>query len=176
MLLFFAQEVPCPCVLRIAIEYVFSSAMKNTQLVLLTFTAFLLAQAQPVAGPNDWPMYGREPNGGRHSPLKQITPANVAGLKRAWTFHAGGTANEATPVVVGGVMYLTSPTAVWALEPETGKQRSACQPSAFGFQRVAAVGRAAYNRLSLDRPSARSCPWTAIRFDCSEISAGPARL
>ncbi len=46
----------------------------------------------------------------RYSPLTQITPANVTGLKVAWTYHmkpadAARTAtSETTPLVVGNVM------------------------------------------------------------------------
>lgn len=70
---------------------------------------------------SDWPTYGHDPGGQRYSPLTQITPANVGQLERAWTFHVGKPGSEATPLVVGGVMYLTSPSEIFALEPETGK-------------------------------------------------------
>jgi quinoprotein glucose dehydrogenase len=81
-------------------------------LLLLTF---------PLAAQTDWPTYGHDPSGLRHSPLTQITPQNVRNLKPAWTFHGGGRASEATPVVVNGVMYVTQPKGIYALEPETGK-------------------------------------------------------
>jgi glucose dehydrogenase len=71
---------------------------------------------------NDWPTYGHDPGGARYSPLRQITPQNVSGLVRAWTFHSGKPGSEATPIVINGVMYVTAPNAIYALEPETGKQ------------------------------------------------------
>lgn len=35
----------------------------------------------------DWPTYGHDAGGDRFSPLTQITPANVAKLQPAWTYH-----------------------------------------------------------------------------------------
>lgn len=141
------------------------------------------ALAQTPGG--DWPTYGHDKGGMRFSPLTQITPANVAGLTPAWTFHMrppeaatgagaqgaaaaaqavaegmgpptgaaqtqrppqaqgqaqgqgqgqgrgfgpnavsaeGFAATQVTPLVVGGVMYLTTPyRRVVALRPETGE-------------------------------------------------------
>ncbi len=78
-------------------------------------------------GQTNWPTYGHDLAGTRFSPLKQITPRNVASLKRAWTYHMnngkGGILWEASPLVIDGVMYLTtSGRKVVALEPETGKE------------------------------------------------------
>jgi quinoprotein glucose dehydrogenase len=42
-----------------------------------------------AARADEWGAYGRDLAGTRFSPLTQITPANVAGLKPAWTFHTG---------------------------------------------------------------------------------------
>ena len=44
-----------------------------------------VAQAQDSVG--DWPTYGHDKGGQRHSPLEQITPANVAQLQPAWVYH-----------------------------------------------------------------------------------------
>jgi quinoprotein glucose dehydrogenase len=92
----------------------------------------------PVSAPalEEWPTYGHDYGDTRYSPLSQITPANVAGLKPVWTYHMrppdraarGFTASENTPLVVKGVMYVSTPYGrVVALEAETGKQRWAYQ-------------------------------------------------
>jgi len=84
--------------------------------------------------PGDWPVYGRDPGGARFSPLTQITPANVARLQVAWTYHTGipdmssmshrPPALEVTPLVIDGTMYVISPTGiVAALDPATGAER-----------------------------------------------------
>lgn len=70
---------------------------------------------------DDWPVFGHDAGAARYSPLKQINTKNVSRLRPAWTFHSGSPGSEATPVVVGGVMYLTQPNGIFALEPETGK-------------------------------------------------------
>ncbi|MEO8127216.1 MAG: PQQ-binding-like beta-propeller repeat protein [Bryobacteraceae bacterium] len=81
--------------------------------------AFALTAAQAQT---DWPMFGHDPGARRFSPLKQITPANVARLQRAWTFHTGKPGSEGIPVVVGNVMYITAANGIFAVEAETGKQ------------------------------------------------------
>ncbi|MDE2596642.1 MAG: pyrroloquinoline quinone-dependent dehydrogenase [Sphingomonadales bacterium] len=48
----------------------------------------LLLSASALASPEgDWPTYGHDKGGQRHSPLREITPANVASLIPAWTYH-----------------------------------------------------------------------------------------
>ena len=69
----------------------------------------------------DWPHYGHDPGARRFSPLTQITPQNVATLTRAWTFDTGSAAMQVTPLVIGGVMYVSAGANIFALEPETAK-------------------------------------------------------
>ena len=83
----------------------------------------------------DWPVVGRDAGGTRYSPLTEITPDNVTRLARAWTYHTGeqGTQFEATPIVVDGVMYVTTQRQrVVALDAETGVERWAYDPSVRG--------------------------------------------
>jgi PQQ-dependent dehydrogenase (methanol/ethanol family) len=55
-------------------------------------------------------MPARDYAGTRFSPLADITPANVAGLRVAWTFSTGTTrGHEAAPIVVGDTLYLVNP-------------------------------------------------------------------
>ena len=71
---------------------------------------------------NDWPSHGRDAGGQRFSPLKQITPGNVAALEKAWTVDTGATNIQVTPLVVDGRMFVTAGKNVLALEPETGRE------------------------------------------------------
>ena len=105
--------------------------------LLLVVAASLLSvahlQSQQSRGPRngDWPMYNRDLSGTRFSPLKQITPKNVANLKLAWRFQlrpdtsgpAGGFGafSQATPIVIDGVMYLPAGNRILALDPNSGK-------------------------------------------------------
>ena len=55
-------------------------------------------------------------------PLTQITKDNVARLDQAWSFDTGANNLQVTPIVAGGVMYLTAASTVFAIAPETGKE------------------------------------------------------
>jgi hypothetical protein len=46
-----------------------------------------LAQSPGASAPSaaDWPVYNRSYSGERHSPLRQLTPANVARVRRVST-------------------------------------------------------------------------------------------
>ena len=89
-----------------------------------------------VTGQDDggWTAYGRDAGGARYSPLKQITRENVGRLKVAWTYHTGAleprtelnekAAFEATPILVEGMLYLSTPfNQVIALDPATGAEK-----------------------------------------------------
>ncbi len=77
--------------------------------------------AQPVG--ENWTSYNGDYTGRRYSSLQHINTSNVAGLKAAWVFHPGNTQNlEVTPVVVRGLMYITSSNDVFALDARTGRQ------------------------------------------------------
>ncbi len=79
--------------------------------------------AAPAPGPGDWTTYNGDLRGNRHSPLTQITPANVGRLQPAWTFAVPGVrALRSTPLVVDGVMYVGAPNEVYALDARTGRQ------------------------------------------------------
>ncbi|MFZ0418106.1 MAG: PQQ-dependent dehydrogenase, methanol/ethanol family [Candidatus Sulfotelmatobacter sp.] len=72
--------------------------------------------------PGNWMVHGRTYSEQRFSPLKQINDQNVSQLKLAWSYdldtHRG---QEATPLVVDGVMYFTSAwSKVFALDAGTG--------------------------------------------------------
>lgn len=105
----------------------------------------VVAQA-PRAG--DWPSYGGDPGGARFSPLAEVAPGNVARLRVAWRFSTGEagpayatgrrTAFEATPLVVDGAMYVSTPLGrVFALDAATGRERWRFNP---GVPRAAKFG------------------------------------
>jgi alcohol dehydrogenase (cytochrome c) len=73
--------------------------------------------------PGDWPTYNGRPDGNRHTALRQITPANVGQLRLKWVFSAGDARTlSTTPLVVDGIMYLTGPNEVFALDARSGRQ------------------------------------------------------
>jgi alcohol dehydrogenase (cytochrome c) len=70
-----------------------------------------------------WPTYHGDYSGRRHSALSQITPDNVAGLGLAWAFQTGQTAAiKSSPLLVDGVIYLTVPDNVWAVDARSGHE------------------------------------------------------
>jgi quinoprotein glucose dehydrogenase len=122
-----------------------SSLTKLARLVLAgvacTAVTGSLAQSSPDArrSTDDWPYYGHDAGGIRYSPLAQINRTNVSTLKVAWTFHVGDISDgsghqkrsglETTPILVDGTLYLTTAfNRVFALDPETGKQRWVYDP------------------------------------------------
>lgn len=110
-----------------------------TLIASLLFTLMLASAFGPSTDLNpseEWRFYGHDPGGARYSPLRQIHTLNVSQLRTAWTFHMGEThrlpnispdreapAFEATPLVVDGVLYFSTPSArVIALDAETGRK------------------------------------------------------
>ncbi len=83
----------------------------------------------------DWPNPACDLAGSRHSPLRQITPANVGGLKVAWQQSYNGPSwngnTESQPIVVSGAhknlpldsgtMFLDIQGGLLALDPQNGK-------------------------------------------------------
>jgi quinoprotein glucose dehydrogenase len=99
----------------------------------------LIANLSLAADAVEWPAYGRDPEGTRYVPGTQFTRDNVQRLEIAWTYRTGetdvqfstsrDTAFETTPIVVDGVMYISTPLGrVMALDPATGEQRWSFDP------------------------------------------------
>jgi alcohol dehydrogenase (cytochrome c) len=72
--------------------------------------------------PGDWLNWRRTDNAWGYSPLDQVNTRNVQGLQLAWSWAMENTgAQEATPLVHDGVMYLPNPRGViQALDASTG--------------------------------------------------------
>src|SRR5215212_5946531 len=71
-------------------------------------------KTQNAVPDGDWRTINRDLAADRYSPLKQINASNVSSLKEAWTTRLGGGASS-VPLVVNGVMYVSSGTRVVAL-------------------------------------------------------------
>jgi alcohol dehydrogenase (cytochrome c) len=73
--------------------------------------------------PENWLTYGRTYDSQRHSPLDQITKQNVHQLAPAWIFPMPGAQRlQSVPIVVDGVMYVSQPNEVYALDARAGRQ------------------------------------------------------
>ena len=71
---------------------------------------------------SDWLIFGRNYQRHSYSPLDQITTANVKNLQLKWSWAINDSgANQTTPLVHNGVLYLASPSnIVQALDAKTG--------------------------------------------------------
>lgn len=75
--------------------------------------------------PGEWLTYGRTYGEQRFSPLGQINDRNIERLGLAWSYDIAGDrrVQESTPLVAGGVMYLTTAwSRVVALDAATGRK------------------------------------------------------
>ncbi|EBT8447688.1 pyrroloquinoline quinone-dependent dehydrogenase [Salmonella enterica] len=130
----------------------------------------LRANATPAAtsssiADEDWPAYGRNQEGQRYSPLKQITADNVHQLKEAWVFRTGDLkqpndpgeiTNEVTPIKVGDTLYLcTAHQRLFALDAASGKEKWHFDPQLktdSSFQHVTCRG-VSYHEAKADTAS-----------------------
>jgi alcohol dehydrogenase (cytochrome c) len=80
-----------------------------------------------LKNPARWLTFSGDYTGQRHSPLKQLTPQNVAGLVPQWIFQTDipgllDRGIENTPLVVDGILYVTGNNdQAWAIDGRTGR-------------------------------------------------------
>lgn len=75
---------------------------------------------QPIG--KNWLSYNGDYTGRRYSSLDQINVQNVADLRAQWVFHAPNSDSlEVTPVVVDGMMFVTSANDAFALDAQRGR-------------------------------------------------------
>ena len=132
-----------------------------------TLALVLLAPAA-FAADSGWSAYGGDAGGTRYSRLKQVTRENVGKLKSVWTYHTGAlkpetglnekAAFEATPILVEGMLYLSTPfNRVIALDPGSGAEKWTYDPKvnrSNGYSEVSSRGVAAW----LDSKAADGAP------------------
>jgi alcohol dehydrogenase (cytochrome c) len=76
-----------------------------------------------VTSQSDWPSYNGQMNGSRYTTLSQISKSNVARMAPRWMFNLANVPSlQVTPVVVDGVMYVTSANQCYALDAGSGRQ------------------------------------------------------
>jgi alcohol dehydrogenase (cytochrome c) len=77
-----------------------------------------------------WTTFNGDYTGQRYSTLNQITSANVNQIEQRWSYKIVGVGAQrgaatpmikCTPLLVDGVLYITIPDHVWALDARTGK-------------------------------------------------------
>lgn len=104
----------------------------------MRWTGLVLICVSLVSG-QDWRHHGNDAGGMRYSALRQIDRSNVTRLKTAWTWKSGDVSDgkvypvrsafEATPLMIGNVLYVVTPFArLVALDAESGRQLWAFDP------------------------------------------------
>ncbi len=116
--------------------------MKRPALHLPLRVSLWIAALGPLglagAGDNvDWGVQRGDAGGTQYSGLAQIHAANVHRLQPAWEYHTGdaapGSTMQVNPLVVDGVMYLTTPgLKAVALDAATGRERWVFDPAGPG--------------------------------------------
>jgi alcohol dehydrogenase (cytochrome c) len=80
-------------------------------------------QYRQVTSQADWPVYHGALNANRYSALAKIDKTNIGRMAPKWVFTIPSSARlQVTPVVVEGVMYVTSANECYALDAGSGKQ------------------------------------------------------
>jgi alcohol dehydrogenase (cytochrome c) len=76
-----------------------------------------------VTSETSWPTYNGDPGGNRYTALAHINKGNVTRLSMTWMFTLPGAGQlQGTPVVVGGMMYVTDANECYALDAGSGRQ------------------------------------------------------
>jgi len=71
-----------------------------------------------------WPTFNGDYSGRRYSTLTKINASNVKHLSVAWIYDlpAGGGIVKATPLLVNGILYFSTPDHAYAVEARTGRE------------------------------------------------------
>src|ERR1700716_1911992 len=95
--------------------------MKFKGIMVFAIAGTITSSSLKAQSNNEWPAYGGDAGGMRYSPSRQVNDQNVKQFKLAWTYQTGelktysGTkakekaAFEATPLMIDGTLYLTTP-------------------------------------------------------------------
>ncbi|NDD65659.1 MAG: pyrroloquinoline quinone-dependent dehydrogenase, partial [Acidobacteria bacterium] len=113
-----------------------------TGLILLLAMGIQAHAVGAADNDRDWPVFGGDPGVTQYSELSDINRDNVSTLRLAWSWETGEAPNrefgtspgifENTPVVVDGVMYVSTPyNQVVALDAVSGRERWRFDPGAY---------------------------------------------
>jgi quinoprotein glucose dehydrogenase len=113
--------------------------MRRLTLLLSIFVLTFTPQSPPI---QEWPFYGGDQAGTKHSSLTDINRDNVTSLRLAWEWSPGEVPMDAfstrpgafqnTPLMIDNVLYLSTPyNRVIALDAATGAQLWAYDPKPY---------------------------------------------
>ena len=145
-----------------------SKSLRESPRNCAILAALLCLAAGALAADGGWSAYGGDAGGTRYSTLRQVTRENVGKLQAVWTYHTGAlqpvtglnqkAAFEATPILIDGALYLSTPfNRVIALDPATGAEKWTYDPKvdrSHEYSEVSSRGVAAWT----DSRAADSAP------------------
>src|ERR1043166_9342999 len=154
----YSTPTPCGCVApRLRNQLGKDSIMKCRIVTVVWLAGFLVSLVVPRASAqvtadmllkadqdaNNWLTYGKDYRSTRFSSLKQVDDSNVKKLVPKWTFQTGVLDGfECTPLVVDGIMYLTTPwNHAFAIDAKTGREL-------WHYQKQRRVGKECRSRWS----------------------------
>ena len=132
------------------------------------------SQSDPAdAAAPGWSFYGADQGGSRYSAAREITPSNVADLRRAWIYRTGDETRrdpalmkrvkfQTTPILVADKLVLCTPfNEIIALDPASGRELWRHDP------------RVATDRRPANRYNCRGvASWPDPAIDASSTAAG----
>ncbi|MBO0798775.1 MAG: PQQ-binding-like beta-propeller repeat protein, partial [Blastocatellia bacterium] len=127
--------------------------MKRITSLLVLLLLAIPVSAQQGAKKGEWRFYGGDSGSTKYSPLDQINRENAGQLKIAWTWDSpdlplqkdnrmlSSYAFEATPLMAGGVLYVsTSLSLLAAVNPQTGQTIWVFNPESYKSGRPTNLG------------------------------------
>jgi len=132
-------------------SHVFYRLTGFTLVVGLSCSGMAIAQTGALNG--EWPSYNGDRGSTKYAPLDQINADNISQIEAQWTWTSPEVARtkenprlasfafESTPIVVGGVMYVSSShSEIIAINPETGEQIWHYDPKTYDAGRPTNLG------------------------------------
>ena len=109
----------------VILRWVSKNALAAAVATAISVPCMAQSDGTPSGAAANWPVYNRSLDGGRFSPLTEITPSNVQKLVTAWIHQPGAITQGLmeTPLAIDGIVYsIASGDRVFALDGATGNE------------------------------------------------------
>jgi alcohol dehydrogenase (cytochrome c) len=108
----------------------FKTIVQSLLLTVLSFGASISSLAAQSLLPetllnppaDSWPTFNGDYSGRRFSKLAQIDSSNVGSITPAWIYRAHSVGIKSSPLLVNGILYVTTPDNVWAIDAGFGHE------------------------------------------------------
>src|SRR5437763_1381049 len=107
------------CLAAVVVWLIMPAAAQEKKTPTVVHTSAMPQVSQ--AGKTDWPIHNLDVSNRRYSQLNEINASNASRLAVKWSFDAGVSLDEATPLVIDGVMYVNAGSKLFAVNAITGE-------------------------------------------------------